>query len=150
MTRLRSLRVVVVAVLILLAFQYELGMSVNLSPTLQDVPPLAGTMSAIWGALARVGAGALTHAVLGSLLTVVAVASLVLAVTSGTRSVAVIGVLSFIAMVLATANGVLFTLSGFKDDSYSHGMASAFLLVFSLYFVQLCVLSVRLRRQATA
>ena len=150
MAGLRSLRVAVVAILILLALQFELGMAVNLSPSLEGVPPVAGSAAAIWGALARVGGAALTHALLGAFLTVVALAGLVLAVISGARSVAVIGVLSFLVMALATVNGVLFTLSGFKDDNYSHGMATTFLLAFSLCFVQVCVLSVRLNRQAAA
>jgi hypothetical protein len=64
--------------------------------------------------------------------------------------VAVIGALSFLAMALASSNGVLFTLSGFKSDYYSHGMATLFLLAFSLHFVQVCVLTVKLRRQAAA
>jgi len=150
MTRLRSLRVAVIAMLILLALQFELGMAVNLSPGLQEVPPLAGTTAALWGALAKVGGASIPHAVLGTLLTVVALAGLVLAVTSGARSVAVLGVLSFVVIALATANGILFTMSGFKDNHYSHGMATAFLLAFSVHFVQLCTLSVKLRRPAAA
>jgi len=70
--------------------------------------------------------------------------------SSRARSVAVIGALSFLAMALASSNGVLFTLSGFKSDYYSHGMATLFLLAFSLHFVQVCVLTVKLRRQAAA
>ena len=150
MTRFRSLRIVVVVMLILLAFQFEMGMAVNLSPSLEDVPPLAGTVPAIWAALAKVGGAALTHALLGTLLTVAALASLVLAVGSGARSVAVIGVASFISIALASVNGVLFTLSGFKNDHYSHGMATLFLLAFSLHFVQLCVLTLKLHSQAAA
>jgi len=145
-TRFRFLRIAVVGILILLAVQFELGMAVNLSPSLEDVPPVAGTVTAIWGALARVGEAALTHALLGTFLTVLALASLVLAIRSRARSVAVIGVFSFLVMALATVNGILFTLSGFKNDHFSHGMATLFLLAFSLHFVQACVLTVRLRR----
>jgi hypothetical protein len=147
-TRLKSLRVAAIVILILLTLQFELGMSVNLSPSLEQVPHLAGTATAVWGALVKVGGAALTHALLGASLTVIALASLVLAIISGDRSVAVIGIFSFLAIALAAVNGVLFTLSGFKDDNYSHGMATLFLLAFSLYFVQVCLLSVKLRRQA--
>ena len=150
MTRLRSLRVVVIAILALLALQFELGMAVNLSPSLEVAAPLAGTPAAIWGALATVGGAAVTHALLGIFLTLVTLASLVFAVLSGAKSVAVIGILSFIAMALASSNGVLFTLSGFRNDGYSHGMSTMFLVVYSLNFIQVCVLTVKLRRQAVA
>jgi len=145
MARLKSLRVFVIVVLALLALQFELGMAVNLSPSLEEVPPLASTFGAIWGALAKVGGDALGHALLGSLLTVVALAQLFLAVTSGSRSVSVIGAFCFLGMLLATVNGVLFTLSGFKNDGYSHGMATTFIVTFSLHFILLCILSVKLR-----
>lgn len=114
---------------------------------LEVVPPVAGTPAAVWSALAKVGADALTHAVLGSLLTVLALANLVLAITSGARSVALIGALAFVCIAMASANGILFTLSGFKDDHYSHGMATTFLLGFALHFIQVGILTVRLRTQ---
>jgi len=134
--------------LILLALQFELGMAINLSPNLEDVPPLAGTVAAIWAALAKVGGAALLHGLLGVFLTIAALASLALAVGSGARSVTVVGVISFITIAVASLNGVLFTMSAFKDDHYSHGMATLFLLSFSLYFVQLCIVAVKLRRNA--
>ena len=55
-----------------------------------------------------------------------------------------------IAMALASSNGVLFTLSGFRNDGYSHGMSTMFFVVYSLNFIQVCVLTVKLRRQAVA
>lgn len=150
MARLRFLRILVVGVLVLLALQFELGMAVNLSPSLQEVPPLATTFGAVWGALAKVGGDAVSHALLGTLLIVVALAHVFLAVTSGSKSVSAIGVFCFLGMALATVNGVLFTLSGFKNDNYSHGMATTFLVTFTLHFIQLCVLAVKLRRRAVA
>ncbi|MGO9412596.1 MAG: hypothetical protein ACLQCB_17830 [Spirochaetia bacterium] len=147
MTKLRALRLTTIIMAVLLALQFELGMAVNLSPALEVVPPVAGTPAAVWSALAKVGADALTHAVLGSLLTVLALANLVLAITSGARSVALIGALAFVCIAMASANGILFTLSGFKDDHYSHGMATTFLLGFALHFIQVGILTVRLRTQ---
>ena len=143
---LRSLRIVVIAMLILLALQFELGMAVNLSPSLEDVPPLAGTLAAVWAALAKVGGAAIMHALLGSFLTIAALAGL--AVRSGARSVAAVGIASFISIAMATLNGVLFTLSGFKNDHYSHGMATLFLVAFSLHFAQLGLVILKLRRRA--
>jgi len=150
MPRLKSLRVLVIVMLSLLALQFELGMAVNLSPNLQEVPPLPSTDSAVWGALGKVGGEAVTHAVLGFLLTLAAVAVLIFCVASGSPSVMVIGILAFAGVVIATVTGILFTLSGFKNDGDSHGMATGFLVAFSLHFVLLCILSVKLRRSVTS
>ncbi len=146
MTSLRPLRVLSIVLLVLLALQFELGMAVNLSPSLQDVPPLAGSITAMWTALAKVGGEALAHALLGTALALAGLAGLVLAVMSRGGDVTAVGVLSFLSLALAETGGVLFTNSGFKTDAYSHGMATGFLLAFSLYFVQVCILSVKLRR----
>ena len=146
MTLLRTLRVFSIVLLILLAFQFELGMAVNLSPSLQEVPPLAGSLSALWSALSKVGADALLHALLGTALSVVGLVGLVLSILPRKRIVAVMGVLSFLFLALAETNGILFTLSGFKNDGYSHGMATGFLVAFCLYFVQVCMLSAKLRQ----
>ena len=146
MTLLRTLRVFSIVLLILLAFQFELGMAVNLSPSLQEVPPLAGSLSALWSALSKVGADALLHALLGTALSVAGLVGLVLSILPRKRIVAVMGVLSFLFLALAETNGILFTLSGFKNDGYSHGMATGFLVAFCLYFVQVCMLSAKLRQ----
>jgi hypothetical protein len=146
MARLKALRIAVIVTVILLAFQFELGMAVNLSPNLQEVPPLAGTLAAIWAALSKVGGDAVTHALLGGLLTILAAANLVLALASRSRSAGLIGALSFLSIALASVNGVLFTLSGFKNDNYSHGMATTFLVAFSLHFIQLGFLTIRVRK----
>ena len=145
MARLRFLRALTVVLLVLLALQFELGIAVNLSPNLKEVPPVAGSVSAVWHALAEVGDEALVHGLVAALLAVVSLASLVLAVRSGSRIATVIGILSFATIALAAVTGVLFTMSGFKNDGDSHGMATSFLLSFSLNFVQVCVLFVKLR-----
>ena len=147
MARVRFLRVVVIVILALLALQFELGMGVNLSPDLKEVPPLAGSVPAIWGALQTVGGAAIMHTLLGSLLVLVTIAALVLSIASRSRSITVIGILCFVTTTLAAFTGVLFTLSGFKDDGLSHGMATNFLLSFALHFVQVSILSVKLRRK---
>ena len=146
MTRLKALRNMVIIMVVLLAFQFELGMAVNLSPNLQEVPPVAATLAATGAALTKVGGEAVTHAIMGILLTILAVAVLVLAFACRSRSVAIMGVLSFLSVALAGVNGILFTLSGFKNDGYSHGMATSFLAAFSLHFILLGILTVRLRR----
>ncbi len=145
MRRLRSLRVLTIVVLAALALQYELGITVNLSPRLKEGPAVG--LADLGTALAAVGGDAVTHAVLGTILPAAALAGLVLSVISGTWSVAVIGVLAFLATTLAAINGVLFTTSGFGNDGYSHGMATGFLASFSLYFILVAVVSVKLRRR---
>ena len=147
MARLRSLRIVSIVTVVLLALQFELGMAVNLSPSLEGVPPLAGTPAAVWAALVKVGAGAPAHALLGILLSVIALASLAIALWSGATAIAITGMVSFMTIASAAVNGVLFTLSGFKNDNYSHGMATTFLLAFSTQFVQIGILTMELRRQ---
>ena len=51
MKRLKALRNMVIIMVVLLAFQFELGMAVNLSPNLQEVPPVAATLAATGAAL---------------------------------------------------------------------------------------------------
>jgi len=150
MSGFRSLRILSIMTLLLLALQYELGMAVNLSPTLAEVPPLAATPAAIWGALAKVGAGAPAHMLLGTLLAAFALVCFVLAVRSGARSAAVTSAASFLFIASAAVSGVLFTLSGFKNDHFSHGMATMFLLAFSVQFVQIGILTVRLHQRKVA
>ena len=147
MALLRSLRILCVVTVILLALQFELGMAVNLSPSLEAVPPVTSTPAAVWRALTKVGVGAPAHALLGASITVIALAGLVTALRTGVTAVAVIGVVSFLTIAAASVNGVLFTLSGFKNDNYSHGMATMFLLAFTVQFVQIFLLSMNLRRQ---
>jgi len=150
MSRLKALRIAVIVMVVLLGLQFELGMAVNLSPNLDNVSPVAAAPAAVWSALAMVGAEAVTHALLGCLLTFFAVVILVLALLCGVPSVAILGAISFITIGLASANGILFTLSGFKNDNYSHGMATAFLLAFSAHFILLGILTIRMRAPDTA
>ena len=147
MNVLKPLRVFFIVLVILLALQFELGMAVNLSPTLQDIPPLAGSISAMMTALSKVGVEAFVHAVLGTALVAAGLVGLVLSILSGSRIIVAMGIGSFLFLALAELSGILFTLSGFKDDGDSHGMATGFLLAFSFSFIQVCVASVKLRRR---
>jgi hypothetical protein len=46
---------------------------------------------------------------------------------------------------------VLFVLSGFQDNNYSHGMASNFILTFAFYFLELYLLKpIQSSKQAAA
>ena len=132
----RLLRINLIALIVLLALQFELGMAVNLSD-LHTAPAFGFSVSAVWSALARVGGDAVTHAVLGTLMAIGVIFTMIRSLGSGIRRVQVVGVLLFLAMALATLNGYLFVLSGYENDGYSHGMATGFILSILFCFLEL-------------
>jgi hypothetical protein len=136
---IKRLQLVVVTLIILLVIQFEFGMTINLSD-LPNLGPFGFSIPAVLGALSQIGVVAVTHAVLGTVLTILSLVSLGMALNTKLRRVQVLGVLSFLSMVLAASSGVLFTLSGFQNDHYSHGMATNFILTFSFYFLELYAL----------
>ena len=133
----RFLQVMLIATLVLLTIQYELGMEVNLSPDLPNLAPFDFSLIKISDALHLAGPVALAHAGLGVLLTLLSMLTLVLSLRSRTRSVQIWGSLGFLSMFVAMTGGILFTLSGFQEDHYSAAMASNFILVFIFYFLEL-------------
>jgi len=137
--QLNRLRDVVILLLVLLIIQFEFGMAVNLSD-LPSLSPFSFSLINLIGALNQAGAIALTHATLGTFLVLVAITNLVMSLTSKVKSAQILGILGLLTMGLAEACGVLFTLSGFQNDNYSHGMATNFILTFGFYFLELYVL----------
>ncbi len=135
--RFKTLRVLVVITLILLFFQYELGMSINLSPNLPQLTPFGFSLARIVSALDQVGVEALAHAGLGTILVLLSILTLMLSLHSKMRSVQVVGVLCFLTILLAMIGGILFSLSGFQQDNFSLMMASNFILAFTFHFLQL-------------
>jgi hypothetical protein len=136
----KSLRVIVIITLILLTIQYELGMVVNFSPNLPELPAFGFSLVKISEVLHQAGKVALAHAVLGSLLTLLSILTLILSLGSKIWSVQILGTLGFLSLVLAATGGILFTLSGFENDDYSLAMASNFILAFIFYFLELYLL----------
>ena len=134
--QLKWLRFVVISILVLLVIQFEFGMAANLSG-LPSLSPLGFSFPNVVGALNQAGTVAMFHAILGTVLTIISVIGLGMALASKIRSVQVFGVLGFLSMVLAEITGVLFVLSGFQNDNYSHGMATNFILTFVFYFLEL-------------
>jgi hypothetical protein len=132
----RLLRITLIVLIVLLALQFELGMAVNLSD-LHSIPAFGFSVSAILSALAKVGGAAVTHAMLGTLMAIGVIFTMIRSLGSGIRRVQVVGVLLFVTMALATLNGFLFTLSGFDNDGYSHGMATGFILSLLFCFMEL-------------
>ncbi len=133
---LKFLRVLVIVLLVLLAVQFEFGMTVNFADP-PSLAPIGLTVSGVSEALNQVGAVAVIHASLGAWLVIFSVLNLVLGLRSRVRWVQVFGSLAFIATSLAATTGLLFVLSGFQNDGDSHGMATNFLLAFAFYFLEL-------------
>jgi hypothetical protein len=134
--RLAVNRIIVIVMLVLLALQYEFGMTVNLS-TLPDNPAIGFSLNGVNAALNQAGTVTVIHASLGSLLVLFSIASLIFSLRTGVRSVQVFGSLAFVSTCLAAITGLLFVLSGFKNDGDSHGMATNFILSYTFYFLVL-------------
>jgi len=131
-----TLTTFVAIILVLLTLQFELGMAVNLAGP-PSIPPPGLSLDGLSNALHKAGAAAVLHASLGVLLVLLSAFVLVLSLRSGTRGPQVFGSLAFVATLMAAFNGLLFVLSGFQRDGYSHGMASGFILSFGFYFLEL-------------
>jgi len=134
--QLKPLRVVLIAILIVLFFQYELGITVSFANP-AAIAPFSFSTAGFLNALNGVGSVALIHAIVGCLLLLLALINMVMALRSKVRSAQVYGVLSFVSMIFATGGGFYFVLSGFQSDNASHAMASNFLLSFVLFFLEL-------------
>ena len=134
--QLKPLRFMLMAILVLLFFQYELGIQVNFS-NLAAIPPFGFSIPQISDALHQAGSVALIHAIVGAWLVILAAINLILSLRSKVRSAQVYGVLSFISMIFAAGGGLFFVLSGFQSDNASHTMATNFLLSFVLFFLEL-------------
>jgi len=145
--QIKRLRVAVITLIGLLAVQFEFGMAVNLS-NLPSLAPFGFSFPTILRALNQAGAVAVVHAILGTVLTILSLVTLIMALASKIRSVQIFGGLGFLAMALAEINGVIFVLSGFQNDNYSHGMATMFILTFGFYFLELYFLKSVAKTQA--
>ena len=146
--QLKWSRFVVISLLVLLVIQFELGMAVNLSD-LPSLSPFGFSFPNVVGALNQAGTVAVFHAVLGTVLTIISLIGLGMALASKIRSVQIFGVLGFLSMALAEITGVLFVLSGFQNDNYSHGMATNFILTFGFYFLELYFMKPAPKTQAS-
>lgn len=134
--RLKTVRVMAIVMLAMLAVQYEFGMIVNMSNP-QPIAPFPFSIPAISDALHAVSAVAVLHASWGGLLVLLAIVTLVLSLASRVRPVQIFGSLGLLSILFAATGGVLFVLSGFQYDGASHSMATNFLLAFSFYFLEL-------------
>lgn len=133
---LKPVRITAMVMLALLFLQYELGMTTIMSDP-ASIPPFDFSITAFRSALDHAGIVALIHAGFGVWLVIFAIVNLVLALRTKIRSVQIVGVLSFIAVLLAAHGGWRFVLSGFQDDHASHEMATNFILSFAFFFLEL-------------
>jgi hypothetical protein len=132
----RPLRINLIVLIVLLALQFEMGISINLSD-LHTIPAFGFSVSAVFGALAKVGGDAVAHAVLGTIMALGAIFTMISSLASGIRRVQVFGVIVFVTFALASVNGYLFVLSGFENNGYSHGMATSFIVSLIACFMEL-------------
>ena len=133
---LKSLRVLVIVILVLLVVQYEFGMAVNIANP-PSIAPFGFSIPKISDALHQAGSVALIHAILGAWLVILSAITLILSFRSKIRSVQIYGALSFLTIVFAAGGGLFFVLSGFQNANASHTMATNFILSFALFFLEL-------------
>lgn len=134
--RLKGLRIQVMVILALLIVQFELGMAANLKGP-PELAPFSYSNAKFSAALNQAGIVESIHAGLGSLLPIGALVILIRSLRSRVRSVQIVGTLACVTVFLAATTGVLFVLSGFQNDNFSHGMASNFILSVVFYFLML-------------
>lgn len=132
----KSLRRTIMVFLALLFLQFEFGITVIMSDP-PHLSPFNFSASAFRGALDQAAGVATIHALMGGLLLVLSIVNLIMALRSGLRSVKILGVLSFIGIVVAAGGGFFFVLSGFQNDNASHAMATNFILSFAFVFLEL-------------
>jgi glucan phosphoethanolaminetransferase (alkaline phosphatase superfamily) len=135
--QLRVLRISVVVLLVLLFFQYESGMAVNIAN-----PPSLPAFSfsdnnAFNTALNTAGGLAQPHAILGFLLWLLSVVNLVLSLRTGIRSIQILGSLILLSITFAGIGGSIFVQSGFANDQASHAMAANFIFSYTFAFLEL-------------
>lgn len=128
--RVKTLRIAVIVILVLLALQYELGISVIMADA-ANIPPFAFSVQAVSEALRGVGPVALVHASMGGLLLLLSLITMALSLLSRVRGAQIWGTLAFLSILSAAYGGLAFVLSGFQNDNSSHNMASDRLLSFT-------------------
>ncbi len=134
--QLKPLQITAVVMLVLLFLQYEFGIATIMANP-PSIPSFNFSFEAFRAALDQVGVVVLLHAGLGGWLVIFSVINLILALRTKTRSVQILGVLSFLSVVFAAGGGLFFVLSGFQDDHASHAMATNFILSVAFFFLEL-------------
>ncbi len=134
--RFTRVRILVIIILALLVVQFELGIVANLAGP-PELAPISVFSSKIGAALKQAGTVETIHGDIGSLLPLVSLVGLILSLRIRVRSVQVVGILAFLAVLIAAVSGILFVGSGFQNDTFSEWMAAGFILSLILYFLEL-------------
>jgi hypothetical protein len=135
----KFLQTSLIIVLALLVIQYDSGMTVNLSK-LPEISPFMFALNSIVRALTQAGLAAIIHAILGTIITILAFINVVKELSTKIRKIQILGVLGFINIVIAELTGIFFVLSGFQNDNFSEGMADNFIFSFVFNFVVFCMI----------
>lgn len=139
-SRLRWLRWTIVAEILLLAIQYEIGTSLSIAGVFPAVPASAPSFGVFGSYVGTAGGSLAVHAVLGVLILADAVVTLVLARATHVPWLRITAAVEFVFVLSAGLGGFFFVLSGFADDSSSYQMSTGFLLAFVFTFLFLYVL----------
>jgi hypothetical protein len=133
----RSLLGLTISILIVLTVQSWTGDFVNLF-AIFPTGSVSHTFTGLTKALASAGRIEVSHAILGTVLLVIAIAILVVvfrfAVNKGVRIWAVLG---FLAVCSAAYGGASFVLSGFQNNGSSAQMGGSFIGAYASYFLVL-------------
>lgn len=138
--RVRALRWLIVAEVLLLCVQYELGVSLTVAGAFPSVAASGFSFGTFASYVATAGGSVLAHAVLGILILADALVTLVLAFLTRVPWLRITALIEFAFVLSAAAGGFLFVLSGFADDSFSYQMSTGFLIAFVFTFLSLYVL----------
>lgn len=138
--RLHWLRWSVIAEILFLCVQYELGVAATVAGAFPTVPPAGISLGTFSSYVVTSGGSVLAHAVLGILILADASLTLVLALFARVRWIRITALVEFIFVLSAAAGGFLFVVSGFTDDSFSYQMSTGFLVAFVFTFLSLYVL----------
>jgi hypothetical protein len=95
------------------------------------------SMGGFWQALDKAGVPTAYHAFAGMLLVIMAVVALAYSFRYKAMSVRITSVLALLATVVAAAEGSLFILSGFSNNSNSAMMGYSYIFAYALYFLVL-------------
>lgn len=136
-TPVRTLRLSIVAALIILTAQGWTGDFVNLfSPF--PTGPVGRSLGGLLSAVSAAGLLALYHALEGATLLILSILVLALSYrATRERSVRIVALVAMIAIISATVGGVLFVLSAFQNNANSAQMGGSFIGAYAFYFIEL-------------
>ncbi|HKW43039.1 MAG TPA: hypothetical protein VJP06_02520 [Thermoplasmata archaeon] len=133
--RLSWLRRLIIAQLVFIAVQYEVGTSLSISGAFPDVPATGFSIGAISNYMGAGGPALVIHAILGIVIFADALLVLIIAFPVKIRWFRILAVAAFAFVLSAGLGGLQFLLSGFHDDNSSYQMSTGFLLAFVFTFL---------------